>query len=164
MSESKPSAECCERRKAVEQLQDKIKSGVDANDSLWQAVIAYQGYPFHTSSGLLFSYAVKKNKKGAYTGELEISRKEESKTLTKSSVILAFHIVLEAMEVVDVPGEDGAMTKDLIVPEYKGPKAIGQIFGISYVYSLFWKLGLIRVPKKIEDRMKHKIPDTPEME
>jgi hypothetical protein len=91
---------------------------------------------------------------------LEISRKEESKTLTKSSVLLAFHTVIEAMEVVDVPRKDGEMEADcettttLLVPEYKGPKAIGQIFGISYVYSLFWKLGLIRVPGKVEDKLR----------
>jgi hypothetical protein len=105
---------------------------------------------------LLFSYTVKKNKKGIYTGELEISRKEGSKTLTKSSVLLAFHKVLEAMEVVELPDKDGEKTMALIVPEYKGPKAIGQIFGISYVYSLFWKLGLIRVPGKVEDKLRGK--------
>ena len=40
-------------------------------------------------------------------------------------MVLAFHKVLEKTECV-----------------YSGPKAIGQIFGISYVYSLFWKFGL----------------------
>jgi hypothetical protein len=44
----------------------------------------------------------------------------------------------------------------LDVPEFKGPKAIGQIFGISYIYSLFWNWGLIRVPEKIEAHMKQK--------
>ena len=34
-------------------------------------------------------------------------------------------------------------------PFYKGPKAIGQIFGISYIYSLFWAWGLITVPEKV---------------
>jgi hypothetical protein len=43
--------------------------------------------------------------------------------------------------------------KDTTPPEYKGPKAIGQIFGISYIYSLFWKLGLIKVPQKVEDKI-----------
>ncbi|MCI5647901.1 MAG: hypothetical protein MR332_00450 [Fusicatenibacter sp.] len=44
----------------------------------------------------------------------------------------------------------------LLVPEYKGSKAIGQIFGISYVYSIFWKLGLIRVPEMVEKRLEGK--------
>lgn len=38
--------------------------------------------------------------------------------------------------------------------DFKGPKAIGQIFGISYVYSLFWKFGLIRVPAKVEEKLR----------
>jgi hypothetical protein len=149
------------RKKTVDELhmaivKERVKKNIDIDAILWQAVIAYQGYQFYTSSGLSFSYTVKKNKKGIYTGELEISRKEGSKTLTKSSVLLAFHKVLEAMEVVELPDKDGEKTMALIVPEYKGPKAIGQIFGISYVYSLFWKLGLIRVPGKVEDKLRGK--------
>ena len=46
--------------------------------------------------------------------------------------------------------EDGT---ELRFPEYKGPKAIGQIFGISYIYSIFWKFGLIRVPERIEEKL-----------
>ena len=42
---------------------------------------------------------------------------------------------------------------ELILPEYKGPKAIGQIFGISYIYSIFWKFGLIRVPAKVQEKL-----------
>ena len=48
------------------------------------------------------------------------------------------------------PSEDG---QDFIPPEYPGPKSIGQIFGISYIYSIFWKLGIIRVPEKIEKKL-----------
>jgi hypothetical protein len=114
-------------------------------------VIAYQNYPFHTASGLLFSYTIKHNKHGEYSGELVVSRKESSKTLTKSSVMLAFYKVLEEIEVRDTT------EYPVIIPtEYKGPKAIGQIFGISYVYSLFWKLGLIKVPANVEDKLKGK--------
>jgi hypothetical protein len=136
-------SECRERDRAVEELRTRIQEGKDAEEALWQAVLAYQNYPLHTSSGLPFSYTVKCNKKGEYSGELLVSRKEGSKTLTKSSIMLAFRIVLEEIE-----------TKPaLVFPEYKGPKAIGQIFGISYVYSLFWRLGLIRVPEKVEAKL-----------
>ena len=34
------------------------------------------------------------------------------------------------------------------IPSYCGPKEIGQIFGISYIYSMFFRFGLIRVPKE----------------
>ena len=30
------------------------------------------------------------------------------------------------------------------------------IFGISYIYSLFWEMGLIRVPEKVEKKLKNK--------
>ncbi|MGN0294175.1 MAG: hypothetical protein ACI4D3_09260 [Lachnospiraceae bacterium] len=129
------------------------------DDLLWQAVIACQGDTFCTASGLPFSYTVKRKKDGEYSGELLVSRKEGSKTLTRSSVLLAFHKVLKEIEVADRAdregddGDDGDDTAVLVLPEYKGPKSIGQIFGISYVYSLFWKLGLIKVPAKVEEKL-----------
>jgi hypothetical protein len=139
------------QRKAIEELQNmiaaKLSKGLDDTDlddldeALWRVVMVYQNYELYTKSGLMFSYVVKCKRNGEYSGELIVSRKEESKTLTKSSIMLAFHKVLSDM-------------KDTTPPEYKGPKAIGQIFGISYIYSLFWKLGLIRVPKKVEEKIK----------
>jgi hypothetical protein len=156
-----------ERKNAVEELHERIKidmgAGGDGRNErdgvdhlLWQTVIAYQNYPFHTSSGLPFSYTVKCKKNGDYSGELIISRKEESKTLTKSSVMLAFHKVLDEITVVDVLSKDGETTTVLAPAEFKGPKAIGQIFGISYVYSMFWKWGLIKVPQKVAEKLQGK--------
>ena len=110
---------------------------------LWEAVLAYQDHILYTLSGLEFSYTVKRKKNGEYSGELLVSRKETSKTLTRSSVMLAFHKVLERIQIVEENGE-----VQLIPPEYKGPKAIGQIFGISYIFSLFLEFGLIKVSKK----------------
>ena len=106
---------------------------------LWDAVVAYQNQPLRTLSGLEFSYTVKHKKNGEYSGELLVSRKETSKTLTRSSVMLAFHKVLEQIEVTE---KDGTVL--FAPPSYKGPKAIGQIFGISYTFSLFLALGLIK--------------------
>ncbi len=159
-----------ERRKTVEKLHEKIKdemkltvagemhsaeiSTEELDNDLWQCIIAYQNYPFYTSSGLPFSYTVRRKKNGEYSGELEISRKEESKTLTRSSVLLAFYKVLERMQTTEAVDLDGVPSTTLILPEYKGPKAIGQIFGISYVYSLFWKWGLIQVPGKVEKKLR----------
>jgi hypothetical protein len=155
-----------ERKKCVGELHAGIKMGITAEGEcvsggegadavdhlLWQTVIAYQNYPFHTSSGLPFSYTVKQGKNGAHTGELIVSRKEESKTLARSSVMLAFHKVLGEITVVDVSNTDCEPTV-LVPAEFKGPKAIGQIFGISYIYSMFWKWGLIRVPGKVEEKL-----------
>lgn len=107
---------------------------------LWDAVVAYQNQPLRTLSGLEFSYTVKHKKNGEYSGELLVSRKETSKTLTRSSVLLAFHKILEATEVT-AEGDEASFQP----PAYRDPKAIGQIFGISYIFSLFLEFGLIRL-------------------
>lgn len=129
----------------VMKLHEGIAAAADnADELLWNAIIEHQGEIFYTKMGLPFMYVVRNKKNGDLSGELIISRKEESKTLTKSSIMLAFHRILEEITV-----EDG-----VIVPTfYKGPKAIGQFFGISYTYSIFWRLGLIAVPEKIEYRL-----------
>jgi hypothetical protein len=134
-----------QQKKAIEELHSRIADNTDLNELdeiLWRAVIAYQNCELYTKSGLMFSYIIKSKRNGEYSGELIVSRKEESKTLTKSSIMLAFHKVLSDMKDTTTP------------PEYKGPKSIGQIFGISYIYSLFWKLELIKVPKKVEEKIK----------
>lgn len=115
---------------------------------LWDAVVAYQNQPLRTLSGLEFSYTVKHKKNGEYSGELLVSRKETSKTLTRSSVMLAFHKVLEQIEVTE---KDGTVL--FTPPSYKGPKAIGQIFGISYIFSLFLEIGLIKTQTEISGKI-----------
>lgn len=149
-----------EQRKIKHDLHEKITVGADAEDALWQTIIAYEGHLFYTSSGLPFQYTVKRKRNGDYSGELVINRKEESKTLTRSSVMYAFRIVRERIQIEDIVEEDGSRRPVLILPEYKGPKAIGQIFGISYVYSLFWVLGLIRVPEKVAKKMRGEMKTT----
>ena len=114
---------------------------------LWDAVVAYQNQPLRTLSGLEFSYTVKHKKNGEYSGELLVSRKETSKTLTRSSVMLAFHKVLEQIEVTE---KDGTVL--FAPPSYKGPKAVGQIFGISYIFSLFLEIGLIKTQTEISGK------------
>ena len=109
-----------------------------------QAILAYQGIKHFTRfPGLEFSYTVKHKKNGDYSGELLISRKETSKTLTRSSVMLAFHKVLAEMKFKEING-----AAYLLPPEYRGPKSIGQIFGISYIFSMFLEFGLIRTNEK----------------
>ena len=138
-----------EREVAVKRLQKGIlEKKTELDKLLWDALLAGQGEFFNTSSGLPFSYVVKRKRNGEYSGELLVSRKESSKTLTRSSVLLAFHKVIDATRICDIDGK-----AELILPEYKGPKAIGQIFGISYIYSIFWKFELIRVPAKVQEKL-----------
>lgn len=127
------------QKQTVAALHAALARGEDARQALWAVVLAWQDVPFFTSSGLPFSYRVKKRKDGTDSGELLISRKEDSKTLTRSSIVLALRrTVQDAREQ---------------APLYAGPKAIGQIFGISYVYSMFWRWGLIRVPEKVQGKL-----------
>lgn len=138
-----------EREVAVKRLQKGIlEKKTELDKLLWDALLAGQGEFFNTSSGLPFSYVVKRKRNGEYSGELLVSRKESSKTLTRSSVLLAFHKVIDVTQICDIDGK-----AELILPEYKGPKAIGQIFGISYIYSIFWKFELIRVPAKVQEKL-----------
>lgn len=37
---------------------------------------------------------------------------------------------------------------------YNRPKDLGDLFGISYIYHLFYRFGLIDVPKKVKKKMK----------
>ena len=58
-------------------------------ENFWGVVRAYAGVKFKTYSGLPFSYEIKKGRNGEYTKELWIDRREKSKSLAWSSVLLA---------------------------------------------------------------------------
>ena len=101
-------------------------------ERLWSCVIAFRGYIFHTVKGLPFSYEIKTGRNGNLTRELWIDRREGSKSLAWSSVLLAFGNVKEIGAVVE------------------RPKALGDIRGVSYIYGMFCRFGLITVPTKNE--------------
>lgn len=73
-------------------LQEQIRllREIPSEENLWQAVIAFQNYPFKTATGLPFRYKLKVGKNGEYNRELLIDRREKSKSLAWSSVVLAF--------------------------------------------------------------------------
>ena len=104
-------------------------------DNFWGVVLAYAGVKFKTYSGLPFSYEIKKGRNGEYTKELWIDRREKSKSLAWSSVLLALGNIKE--EVVD------------------RPKALGDIRGVTYIYGMFYRFGLINVPDEVKEKMKH---------
>ena len=104
-------------------------------ETLWSAIAAFQNYPFRTSSGLPYQYKLKIGKDGTYNKELLIDRRENSKTLSWSSIKMAFQNCRQISGIV------------------KRPKALGDIRGISYIYPLFWKFGLIEVPEEIAKKM-----------
>lgn len=96
---------------------------------LWDCIVAFEGYPFQTISGLPFSYQLKTGRNGELTKELWIDRRENSKSLAWSSVRLAFE-------------------KTEGKPVVTRPKALGDIRGISYIYGIFLKFGLIEAAQK----------------
>ena len=103
--------------------------------NLWKCVVAFRGYKFKTLSGLPFTYKLKKGREDEFTKELWIDRREGSKSLAWSSVLLAYHNIGEIGEVVG------------------RPKALGDIRGVSYIYGMFYRFGLIDVPDKVKEKM-----------
>ena len=102
-------------------------------ENFWGVVVSYAGVGFKTYSGLPFSYEVRKGRNGEYTKELWIDRRENSKSLAWSSVLLALKNIKG--EVVD------------------RPKALGDIRGVTYIYGMFYRFGLIDVPDKVKEKM-----------
>ena len=103
-------------------------------ENFWGVVLAYAGVKFKTYSGLPFTYEVRKGRNGEYTKELWIDRREKSKSLAWSSVLLALGNIKG--EVVD------------------RPKALGDIRGVAYIYGMFYRFGLIDVPDEVKEKMK----------
>ena len=86
-----------------------------------------------------FSQGIKANlnmRDGQYTKELWIDRRENSKSLAWSSVLLALNNIKEVGAVVD------------------RPKALGDIRGVTYIYGMFYRFGLIDMPDKVNGKMK----------
>ena len=104
-------------------------------ENFWGVVLAYAGVKFKTYSGLPFSYEIKKGRNGEYTKELWINRREKSKSLAWSSIVLALENIKE--EVVE------------------RPKALGDIRGVTYIYGMFYRFGLIDVPDEVKEKMGH---------
>ena len=103
---------------------------------LWTAITLYQNFKFKTAGrgkdhkgAVEFTYSLKiSSRTGETTDELIISTRPDGKSITRSSVELAL------TKAVEVQAECGCV---------KGPKACGQIFGISYLYAIFLHWGII---------------------
>ena len=73
--------------------------------------------------------------KPGLTGMWQVSGRSNITDLCWSSVVLAFE------------------NSKRISEEVKRPKALGDIRGVSYIYPILWRFGLIRVPEAIEKKM-----------
>ena len=104
-------------------------------ENFWGVVLAYAGVKFKTYSGLPFSYEIRKGRNGQYTKELWIDRRENSKSLAWSSVLLALRNI-----------KGGVVDR---------PKALGDIRGVTYIYGMFYRFGMINVPDEVKKKMGH---------
>ena len=105
-------------------------------EHLWEVVLLYAGVRFKTYSGLPFTYEIRKGRNVQYTKELWIDRRENSKSLAWSSVLLALGHIKKVGEIVE------------------RPKALGDIRGVTYIYGMFYRFGLINVPDEAKEKMK----------
>lgn len=99
-------------------------------EHLWEAVLIYQNVKMKTYSGLQFSYEIRRGRNGEYTRELWVDRRENSKSIVWSSVMLAFN---------NIPEIGGVVER---------PKALGDIRGVTYIYGMFNRFGLVKMPVK----------------
>ena len=121
------------REKAVKELSADM-----CEEKLWDAVVEFRGYPFRTVSGMSFTYMLKKGRNGEYNREIEVNRCKESKTLVWSSVMLGFDNAL-------------AMKGSSV----ECPKALGDIWGVLYIFPILYRFGVISVPDDVALKMGH---------
>ncbi len=124
------------RQQAVRNLMECMNE-----HALWDAVVAFRKYPFHTITGLPFTYGLKKGRNGDYNRELIIGRRSGSKTIVWSSVMSAFE------KAVELQGEFVLR-----------PKGLGDIRGVSYIYPMLYKFGVIEVPEEAAEKMEIRRP------
>ena len=119
-----------QQREAVAMLKKSL-----SEETLWKCVVMFRNCRLKTMSGLPFSYKLKIGHDGEFTKEIWIDRRKNSKSLAWSSVLLALGNIRELGEVVD------------------RPKALGDVRGVSYIYAIFYRFGLIDVPEKVKEKM-----------
>lgn len=68
---------------------------------MWQAVIAFQDYPFKKATGLPFRYKLKVGKNGEYNRELLIDQREKSKKNLKDMMYEDVTTLIEYMRKFD---------------------------------------------------------------
>lgn len=145
MSEIRQNAERVNRYKNRKQAVECLQANC-TEENLWKCIVAFQKYPFFTASGLPFSYTLKTVRNGTYTKELFIDRRENIKSLSWSSIRLAFEKAMEKAKNAKNVEKDGTV--------FARPKEIADVRGVSYSYSLFWRFGVIRVPEDVEEKLR----------
>ena len=84
---------------------------------------------------------MKVGRNGTYNKELIVDRRADSKSLAWSSIRMAFGNALK-------------LQGEVILR----PKMLGDIRGISYIYPMLYRFGIIDVPEGVADRMRGNNP------
>lgn len=110
-----------QRKSAAAKMEKAIRSMDDGDleSLLWDAIVAFEGYPFKTAKGLRFTYEIK-----GY--EIFFTRREKS--VTKASVKVALDAAIELQR-------SGL--------KITGPKKL-RCFGASYLYPIFLRIGVVQ--------------------
>lgn len=115
-----------ELKKIDSHMEECRKKAIDrlaedlTEDNLWKALMLFSGETFETARRLEYTYSIRGH-------EIFFSRKEKS--ITRSTANIAFRKAIEL---------NGIVT---------GPKKLG-VFGASYIYPVFIRLGVIRKTEK----------------
>jgi hypothetical protein len=110
-----------ERKLAVEKLKKMMDADAeDVGEQLWNTMVLFENYTFHTVQGLKFRYTVQ--------GQ-QIFVNREQKSITKSSVDRAYEKVMELR----VAGQPIC-----------GPKQLG-VFGASYIFVIFLRFRIVDI-------------------
>lgn len=107
-----------DRAEVVRFLEESINQKMDISileEVLWEVILQFENCFLYTLKGLRFTYSIK-----GY--EMFVSRKEKS--ITKSTILIAFRNALELQGNVN------------------GPKQL-KTFGASYLYALFKRIRII---------------------
>lgn len=133
-SEISANADRCDlyrkRKTAVEQIQD--------SESLWQCITLFQRYKFYTIEKTGFIYEVE---------EYGTNTKNNSIIIDRDEMIIPYSNILEVYN----------RTKQMAVGEIPVVKKIedfGDWKGSKYLYSIFYRFGLIDVPGNVRKRLR----------
>ena len=155
--------DCVEKISAGAERQRRYRAmkkwrAAPTEENLWGVVQVYAGAQFKTWSGLEFSYQLRRGRNGEFTRELWIDRRAQSKSLAWSSVMLALGKVPETktpaeLDGMSYSGKEETQLQKTSAPVIQRPKDLGDIRGISYIYAMFYRFGIIDVPEKVKAKM-----------
>ena len=129
-------------------------------EHVWALLQQHQQETFYTAKGLPFTYTIRGR-------ELFVDRRQKSitistveKALEKIGRLQADGIAITGPKKIGCYGASYLYPVLLALGNIKGkvvdrPKALGDIRGVTYIYGMFYRFGLIDVPDEVKEKIKH---------